>query len=97
MKRKDFLKYSSLASGAFLIPSFLKPLETLAINRISRHKNLVIIQLSGGNDGVNTIVPFGMDEYYQKRKSIAISEREIIKLTDLQGLNPNMGALQEIY
>lgn len=97
MKRKDFLKYSSLASGAFLIPSFLKPLETLANNKISGHKNLVIIQLSGGNDGINTVVPFGMDEYYQKRKSIAISKNEIIKLTDLQGLNPNMSALQEIY
>jgi len=97
MKRKDFLKYSSLASGAFLIPSFLKPLEALAFEQISGHKNLVIIQLSGGNDGVNTIVPFGMDAYYQNRKSIAIPDKDIIKLTDLQGLNPNMAALREIY
>lgn len=97
MKRRDFLKHSSLASGAFLIPSFLKPLEALGLNKLTGHKNLVIIQLSGGNDGINTIVPFGMDEYYRKRNSIAIPKNEIIKLNDLQGLNPNMAALQEIY
>ncbi len=97
MKRRDFLKHSSLASAAFLIPSFLKPLEALGLNKISGHKNLVIIQLSGGNDGINTVVPFGMDEYYKKRKTIAIPKNEIIRLNDLQGLNPNMAALREIY
>lgn len=97
MKRRDFLKNSGFASAAFLVPSFLKPLEALALNKISGHKNLVIIQLSGGNDGINTVIPFGMDEYYKKRKTIAIPKNEIIKLTDLQGLNPNMSALRGIY
>ena len=97
MKRKDFLKYSSLASGMFLVPSFLKPLEALGVDKSSKHRNLVIIQLSGGNDGINTVIPYGMDEYYQKRKSIAIPATEIIKLTDLQGLNPAMSALQGVY
>ncbi|AMR31233.1 twin-arginine translocation pathway signal [Mucilaginibacter sp. PAMC 26640] len=97
MKRRDFLRNSALASGAFLIPSFLKPLEAMAINNLSGHKNLVIIQLSGGNDGLNTIVPYANDIYYQKRQTIAIKQPDIIKLTDLQGLNPNLGALKEIY
>lgn len=97
MKRRDFLRHSGLASGAFLIPSFLKPLEALGLNKLNGHKNLVIIQLSGGNDGLNTVIPFGMDDYYKKRKSISIPKNEIIKLNDLQGLNPNMEALQEIY
>ncbi|RZK70499.1 MAG: DUF1501 domain-containing protein [Pedobacter sp.] len=97
MKRRDFLRHSGLASGAFLIPSFLKPLEALGLNKLSGHKNLVVIQLSGGNDGINTVIPFGMDDYYKKRKSIAIPKNEIIKLTDLQGLNPNMEALREVY
>ena len=97
MKRRDFLKASSLASGAFLIPAFLKPFEALAMNALTGYKNLVIIQLSGGNDGLNTIVPFGSDIYYQKRKTVAINQAEVIKLTDMQGLNPNLAALQEIY
>ncbi|KAA8477934.1 uncharacterized protein (DUF1501 family) [Arcticibacter tournemirensis] len=97
MKRRDFLKSTTLASGVFLIPSFLKPFESLALDELSGYKNLVIVQLSGGNDGLNTVVPYGMDVYYQKRRSIALPQSELIRLDDLQGLNPNMGALREIY
>lgn len=97
MKRRDFLKNSALASGAFLIPSFLKPLEALAKGELSGYKNLVIIQLSGGNDGLNTIIPYANDIYYQKRKTIAINQTDIIKLNEMQGLNPALSALKEIY
>src|ERR1700740_1246663 len=97
MKRRDFLKNTALASGAFMIPAFLKPLEAIANTQITGHKNLVIIQLSGGNDGLNTIIPYGNDIYYQKRSTIAINQADIIKLNDMQGLNPNLSALKEIY
>ena len=97
MERRDFLKKTALMSGAFMIPTFLKPLEALAQNNLTGYKNLVIIQLSGGNDGLNTIIPFGNDIYYQKRKTIAINQPDIIKLNDMQGLNPNLSALKEIY
>ena len=69
----------------------------MAMNQLSGYKNLVVIQLSGGNDGLNTVIPYGMDAYYQKRKTIAIKPNEIIKLNDLQGLNPAMSALKGIY
>ena len=97
MKRRDFLRNTTLASGALLIPTFLKPLEALAKGGLPGYKNLVIIQLSGGNDGLNTIIPYGNDTYYQKRKTIAINQTDIIKLNDMQGLNPNLSALKEIY
>jgi uncharacterized protein (DUF1501 family) len=97
MKRRDFLKSTALASGAFLIPAFLKPLEAMAGGELSGFKNLVIIQLSGGNDGLNTIIPYGNDIYFQKRSTIAINQSDIIKLNDMQGLNPNLSALKEIY
>lgn len=97
MKRRDFLKNTALASGAFLIPSFLKPLEVLGASELSGYRNLVIIQLSGGNDGLNTVVPYGIDAYYQKRTSIALPPNDLIRLNELQGLNPNMEALREIY
>ena len=64
---------------------------------LSGYKNLVIIQLSGGNDGLNTIVPYGNDIYYQKRNTIAINKTDIIKLDDMQGLNPSLSSLKEIY
>lgn len=97
MKRRDFLRNTSLASASLLIPSFLKPLEAQALSRMSGYRNLVIIQLSGGNDGLNTVIPYASDIYYKKRKTIAIPQNELIKLNDFQGLNPNMNALREIY
>ncbi|MCO4294350.1 DUF1501 domain-containing protein [Solitalea sp. MAHUQ-68] len=96
MKRRDFIRNTALASGALMIPSFLKPFELMAAESIG-FKRLVIIQLSGGNDGLNTVVPFGDDLYYQKRPSLGIDTDEVIKLTTLQGLNPAMGSLREIY
>ena len=97
MKRRDFLKNTALASGAFMVPAFLKPLEALGMSEMTGYKNLVIIQLSGGNDGLNTIIPYGNDIYYQKRNTIAIKQPDIIKLNDMQGLNPGLSALKEIY
>ncbi|GAB2988196.1 DUF1501 domain-containing protein [Mucilaginibacter puniceus] len=97
MERRDFLKNTALISGAYMMPAFLKPLEAMAKGQLTGYKNLVIIQLSGGNDGLNTIIPYGNDIYYQKRKTIAIHKPEIITLNDMQGLNPNLSALKEIY
>ena len=97
MRRRDFLRNTALASGAFMIPAFLKPLEAMAMSGLTGYKNLVIIQLSGGNDGLNTIVPYCNDIYFQKRSNIAIKETDVIALDDMQGLNPNLSALKEIY
>lgn len=71
MKRRSFIKRSALASAYALVPSFLKPLEAFD-NKEGNERNVVIIQLSGGNDGLNTIVPFRNDLYYQKRPKIAL-------------------------
>jgi uncharacterized protein (DUF1501 family) len=97
MDRRHFLKNTALASGALMIPAFLKPFEALAKSDLTGYKNLVIIQLSGGNDGLNTIVPYGNDIYYQKRSTIAINQNDVVKLNDIQGLNPALSALKEIY
>lgn len=86
-----------LASGAFMLPAFLKPFEALAQNDLTGHKNLVVIQLSGGNDGLNTIIPYGNDIYYQKRTTIGIKQADLITLNDMQGFNPNLSALKPIY
>ncbi len=98
MNRRNFLRNTGfVAAGSLFVPAFMKPLEAMALDELSLYKNLVVVQLSGGNDGLNTVVPFGNDIYYQKRKNIAIKPEEVIKLNDMQGLNPNMAALQEIY
>ncbi len=96
MNRRNFIRTTSLASGALFIPSFLKAFE-LKTGAVAGNRTLVVIQLSGGNDGLNTIVPFENDLYYSKRKSLALPKNEIIRLNDQLGMNPVMQALKEMY
>lgn len=92
MKRRDFIKHSSLASTALWVPSFLRRLPGETNGKI-----LIIVQLSGGNDGLNTIVPFSNDTYYQLRPTLAIPKQEVLKLTDDLGFNPSLGDLRALY
>jgi uncharacterized protein (DUF1501 family) len=52
-------------------------------------KTLIILQLSGGNDGLNTIIPVKNDIYYKSRNQISIKEENSLLLTDEAGINPN--------
>lgn len=98
MERRDFLRKAAFAAaGTMVVPAFMKPFEALALDELSLYKNLVVVQLSGGNDGLNTVVPFGNDIYYQMRNGIAIKPDDVIKLNDMQGLNPNLSCLKELY
>jgi uncharacterized protein (DUF1501 family) len=95
MDRRNFLKMSSLASTSLLMPNFLKAfgMRTLQFDG----KILVVIQLSGGNDGLNTVIPFRNDDYYSLRPTIGIAEAEVLKLTDSLGFHPALSGLKDIY
>ncbi len=98
MKRRNFLQLSALASGSILIPQFLKGSQHFLPKRTqSNGKTLVVIQLSGGNDGLNTIVPYRNDDYYRLRPRLGIPQNEVLKLTDELGLNPMMTGLRQLY
>lgn len=92
MKRRTFLKNTSLASAAMWAPSFLQQLPTQTNGKI-----LIVVQLSGGNDGLNTIVPYRNDKYYELRPDIAIKASEVLKVSDELGFNPSLGDLQSLY
>jgi len=94
MERRSFIKRTSLATAALWIPNFLKPLESFVADE---YRNLVIIQLSGGNDGLNTVIPFENDIYYNARKTIAIPKNNVLKLTNDLGFHPSMSGLQGLY
>lgn len=96
MKRRDFIKQSSLASGVFFVPSFVKAFEHYTSKNLD-FKKLVVIQLSGGNDGLNTIIPFTNDIYYKNRPAIAIKENNTIKVTDSLGFHHKLSGLKNLY
>jgi uncharacterized protein (DUF1501 family) len=97
---------SLLSRGALLVasgltaPSFLAR-TAVALNRIPAADGgstiLVAVQLSGGNDGLNTLIPFADPGYYQFRSSLAILRSEILPLTDSVGLHPRLTGLKELY
>ncbi|GLU57388.1 DUF1501 domain-containing protein [Dyadobacter frigoris] len=97
MKRRDFLKNSTFAAaGTMLIPHFLKAHE-LSSAGATRGKVLVVIQLSGGNDGLNTVIPYRNDIYYRERPSLSINKSEVLTLNDEIGLNPALEAIRNLY
>ncbi len=97
MKRRTFIKNTSLASTAFMAPSFLKNFQKKNHYSSRSGKILVVVQLSGGNDGLNTIVPYQNDLYYQSRPSLGIPKNEVLKVTDELGFNPALSAMQSLY
>lgn len=94
MKRRNFLKLSSLAAATPLLPSFLRA----ASDKTPKSgRKLVVIQLSGGNDGLNTFIPYLDDHYYRSRSGLAIPPSEVLKLNDYQGLHPALAPLRPLY
>ncbi|WP_178986594.1 DUF1501 domain-containing protein [Winogradskyella helgolandensis] len=95
MDRRKFLKNSALASSLFFVPNFVKAFESVAKEQLG-YKRLVIVQLAGGNDGLNTIIPHNNDLYYNARPKLAIT-KGILKLTDDLGFHPSLGPLRSLY
>ena len=58
---------------------------------------LVVVELSGGNDGLNTVVPYGDPAYYRARPKLGIPDREVIKAADGFGFHPSMVGFERLY
>jgi uncharacterized protein (DUF1501 family) len=96
IKRKEFIQVGSLATAAIMLPKFLKAFE--AQNMVPMgNKVVVILQLSGGNDGLNTVIPVRNDIYYKERPRLGISRQKALSLTDEAGLHPALTAFKELY
>lgn len=96
--RREFLKKSALATaGTMLLPGFMKSLEANPLLIPEGQKTLVVIQLSGGNDGLNTIVPYNNDLYYKLRPQLALSKASVLRASDELGFHPALAKLNELY
>ena len=100
--RRDFLKAtlgtSTLLSFAPTVPNFLvRSLMATAPRSDDRGTVLVVVQLSGGNDGLNTVVPYGDDEYARNRPTLRLPTKDLHKIDSLIGFHPRMGAFVHLY
>ena len=94
MNRRNFIQLSTFATTAMMVPGFLKASGSAFT---ANGKKLVVVQLSGGNDGLNTIVPYRNDIYYKSRPTLALKEDKILKLNDQLGMNDAMPGLKDLY
>lgn len=98
IKRRHFLQVGSLATASLFVPKFLKAFEDREQNMVPPgNKVLVVLQLSGGNDGLNTVVPVRNDIYYRERPRLAIQKDKSLLLTDEVGLHPELKAFADLY
>ena len=62
-----------------------------------KQKSLVIIQLAGGNDCLNTVIPYNDENYYDYRRTVRFESDQVLKLNDELALNPNMSPIKELW
>jgi uncharacterized protein (DUF1501 family) len=106
--RRDFLR-TTLLGGAltWTVPGFVAQTFSAlhasadgALTQVATGKDspiLVLIQLAGGNDGLNAVVPYTNDYYYKARPTIAIPGDKILKMSDTLGLNPVMTGFKDLF
>jgi uncharacterized protein (DUF1501 family) len=97
MNRRKFLQAGSLVSGTLMLPKFLKAFEGSVPGIMGGNKVLVVLQLSGGNDGLNTIIPVRNDIYYRERPGLAIKRDLALSLNREAGLHPTLTHLKSLY
>lgn len=103
MKRRQFLKNISLLTGAgtaafkigtIPVKAFARPFLNI---KNTNGKILVIVQLKGGNDGLNSVIQFENDIYYNNRATLAVAKEDVIKFTDTLGFHPSLASFKNLY
>jgi uncharacterized protein (DUF1501 family) len=90
LSRREFLKTPTLIALAPTIPSFLAQ-TARAVDAKRDSRVLVVIELNGGNDGINTVVPYTDEGYARYRKFLRLPTNSLHKITRDVGLHPQMG------
>jgi uncharacterized protein (DUF1501 family) len=94
--RRDFLKQATLISLAPTVPAFLAQTARGSAPGADE-RILVVIQLSGGNDGLNMVVPFADENYFRLRPKLAVAKDRVRRLSDSAGLNPAMRDAADLF
>lgn len=100
INRRAFLKSAALVSTVGIAPNFLAraalganaPIQGFDDGRI-----LVVVQLAGGNDGLNALVPYGDDAYYKARPTIGLKSNSLLKLNDYLAFNDRLKGMKSLY
>ena len=106
--RREFLRTAALVSAGVTLPAFLarsvalaggesELRNGLALPGFKDDRVLVVLQLGGGNDSLNTIIPYADDAYYRARRRIGVPKKRIITEGDHLGFHEKLKALKGLY
>lgn len=106
--RREFLRSTVLGGAlASTVPAFLantfSALQASAADSAIQtatgrdHEILVVLQMAGGNDGINTVVPFANDHYRRARPKLGLAASEVLKVNDEIGLHPSLAGFKSLY
>src|SRR5690554_4016090 len=100
ISRRMFLKNAAVVSALGVAPRFLTRIAEGATPPIAGFKDdrvLVVVQLGGGNDGLNTLVPYGDDQYYRLRPNLGLRNSDVLRIDDYVGFNKRLSDLMRVY
>src|SRR5947209_17790221 len=106
--RREFLRHTVLGGAlSWTVPTFLgntfAALQAEAADKATQVATgrdstiLVVLQMAGGNDGLNTVVPYANDHYHRARPRIAVADKQVLRLNDQLGLHSNLSDFQVFY
>ena len=97
--RRELLKRtlagSSLLALGKVVPGFVY--NTALAAEQGKDNILVVIEMNGGNDGLNTVIPYADDLYHKARPTLKFTKEQVVKLDDHVGLHPSMQALGQMH
>ncbi|MCE9530051.1 MAG: DUF1501 domain-containing protein [Planctomycetes bacterium] len=92
--RREFLKRSSLLAAAPFVPGFVA--NTAMAAEPGKDTVLVILEMTGGNDGLNTVVPVNDDDYHKNRPTIRVQKSNSVAFTDDLVLHPSLRSMAQL-
>ncbi|MDR3709557.1 MAG: DUF1501 domain-containing protein [Capsulimonadaceae bacterium] len=104
VSRRDLLRRSAVVAVGLAVPPWLSKMvwadggAAMGFHKdVPQDRILVVVQLSGGNDGLNTVIPYADAAYYKARPTIGIPDNQVLALSDSIGLNPAMTSLKALW
>src|SRR3954471_4099451 len=92
MNRREFLKSTGAASAIAVVPRL-----AVAGPSIDYSNLLILVELKGGNDGLNTVIPYAATEYYRLRPRLAIAREQVLQLDAVTALHPSLQPLMSLW